>query len=99
VRIACSGVKVHPFQVAVNTCPHDGHVWLLVCSPGTHAPSNVLPQPGQSSGECSVILIAGRSSSVPAKAGTGAAAAAVPGWLAIPVPVSRCAADPLARMI
>ena len=62
----CSGVKVQPFQVAVHTCPHDGHVWPLVSPPGIHAPSNRLPQPGQSSGECSVILIPGRSSPLPA---------------------------------
>ena len=58
----CSGMKVQPFQVAVNSCPHDGHAWPLVSLPGTHAPSNLLPQPGQSSGECSVILIPERSS-------------------------------------
>jgi hypothetical protein len=57
VTTLCSGVKVQPFQVAVNTSPQDGQAWLLVSLPGTHAPSNLLPQPGQSSGECSVILI------------------------------------------
>jgi hypothetical protein len=57
-----SGVKVQPFHVAVNRCPHDGHVWPLVSSPGIHTPSKRLPQPGQSSGECSVILIPERSS-------------------------------------
>jgi hypothetical protein len=46
----------------VNISPQDGQAWLLVSLPGTHAPSNLLPQPGQSSGECSVILIPGRSS-------------------------------------
>ena len=62
MTVVCSGMKVQPFQVAVNTSPHDGQAWLLVSLPGTHAPSNLLPQPGQSSGECSVILIPGRSS-------------------------------------
>ena len=71
--------------------------WLT--SPGIHMPSNRLPQPGQSSGEWSVILILGRSSPLPESRGTGAAAAAVPGWLASRVPVSRCGADSLARMI
>ena len=46
----------------MNISPQDGQAWLLVSLPGTHAPSNLLPQPGQSSGECSVILIPGRSS-------------------------------------
>ena len=55
-------MKAQPFQVALNTSPQDGQAWLLVSLPGTHAPSNLLPQPGQSSGECSVILIPGRSS-------------------------------------
>jgi hypothetical protein len=50
-------MKVQPFQVAVNNSLQDGQAWLLVSLPGTHAPSNLLPQPGQSSGECSVILI------------------------------------------
>jgi GT2 family glycosyltransferase len=27
-------MKVQPFHVAVNTCPHDGHVWLSVRLPG-----------------------------------------------------------------
>ena len=62
MTVVCSGRKVQPFQVAVNTSPQDGHAWPLVSLPGTHAPSNLLPQPGQSSGECSVILIPGRSS-------------------------------------
>ena len=62
MTVVCSGMKVQPFQVAVNTSPHDGQAWLLVSLPGTHAPSNLLPQPGQSSGECSVILIPERSS-------------------------------------
>ena len=62
VTVVCSGRKVQPFQVAVNSSPQDGQVWLLVSLPGTHAPSNLLPQPGQSSGECSVILIPERSS-------------------------------------
>jgi len=62
VTVVCSGRKVQPFQVAVNTSPQDGHAWPLVSLPGTHAPSNLLPQPGQSSGECSVILIPERSS-------------------------------------
>jgi hypothetical protein len=62
VTTLCSGVKVQPFQVAVNISPQDGQAWLLVSLPGTHAPSNLLPQPGQSSGECSVILIPERSS-------------------------------------
>ena len=62
VTVVCSGMKAQPFQVAVNTSPQDGQAWLLVSLPGTHAPSNLLPQPGQSSGECSVILIPGRSS-------------------------------------
>ena len=47
--MVCSGVKVHPFHVAVKTCPQDGHVWPLVSMPGIHVPSNRLPQPGQSS--------------------------------------------------
>jgi hypothetical protein len=55
-------MKVQPFQVAVNTSPQDGQAWPLISLPGTHAPSNLLPQPGQSSGECSVILIPERSS-------------------------------------
>jgi hypothetical protein len=80
-------VKVQPFQVAVNTSPHDGHAWPLVTSPGIHAPLNRLPQPGQSSGECSVILIPGRSSPPPGKPPAGAASAAVTGWLAGPVPL------------
>ena len=67
--MVCSGVKVHPFHVAVKTCPQDGHVWPLVSMPGIHVPSNRLPQPGQSSGECSVILIPGRSSPRPASRG------------------------------
>ena len=62
VTTVCSGVKVQPFHVAVNRCPHDGHAWPPVSSPGIHAPWNRLPQPGQSSGECSVILIPERSS-------------------------------------
>ena len=62
VTVVCSGMKAQPFQVAVNTSPQDGQAWLLVSLPGTHAPSNLLPQPGQSSGECSVILIPRRSS-------------------------------------
>ncbi len=62
MTVVCSGMKAQPFQVAVNTSPQDGQAWLLVSLPGTHAPSNLLPQPGQSSGECSVILIPGRSS-------------------------------------
>ena len=62
VTTVCSGVKVQPFHVAVNRCPHDGHAWLQVSSPGIQAPWNRLPQPGQSSGECSVILIPERSS-------------------------------------
>jgi hypothetical protein len=57
VTTVCSGVKVQPFHVAVNRCPHDGHAWPPVSWPGIHAPWNLLPQPGQSSGECSVILI------------------------------------------
>ena len=62
VTTVCSGVKVQPFHVAVNRCPHDGHAWPPVSLPGIHAPWNRLPQPGQSSGECSVILIPERSS-------------------------------------
>ena len=62
MTVVCSGMKVQPFQVAVNTSPQDVQAWLLVSLPGTHAPSNLLAQPGQSSGECSVILIPGRSS-------------------------------------
>jgi hypothetical protein len=62
VAVVCSGMKAQPFQVALNTSSQDGQAWLLVSLPGTHAPSNLLPQPGQSSGECSVILIPGRSS-------------------------------------
>ena len=62
VTVVRSGRKVHPFQVALNVSPQDGQAWPLVSSQGTHAPSNLLPQPGQSSGECSVILIPGRSS-------------------------------------
>jgi hypothetical protein len=62
VTVVCSGMKAQPFQVAVNTSPQDEQAWLLVSLPGTHAPSNLLPQPGQSNGECSVILIPGRSS-------------------------------------
>jgi hypothetical protein len=62
VTVVCSGMKVQPFQVAVNSSLQDGQAWLLVSLPGTHTPSNLLPQPGQSSGECSVILIPGRSS-------------------------------------
>ena len=46
----------------MNTSPQDGQAWPLVSLPGTHAPSNLLPQPGQSNGECSVILIPERSS-------------------------------------
>jgi hypothetical protein len=66
VTVVCSGMKAQPFQVAVNTSPQDGQPWLLVSWPGIHVPSNRLPQPGQSSGECSVILIPGRSSPLPA---------------------------------
>ncbi len=62
MTVVCSGMKIQPFQVAVNTSSQDGQAWLLVSFPGTHTPSNLLPQPGQSSGECSVILIPGRSS-------------------------------------
>ncbi|MGH3203475.1 MAG: hypothetical protein ACRDOA_11015 [Streptosporangiaceae bacterium] len=58
-------MKVQPFHVAMNTCVHDGHAWAAVWRPGVHVPSNLLPQPGQSSGECSVTLIPGRSSSRP----------------------------------
>jgi hypothetical protein len=81
-------MKTQPFQVAVNTSPQDGQAWLLVSWPGIHAPSNLLPQPGQFSGECSVILIPGQSSPLPAgRPGTGVAAAVVTGWLIIQIPV------------
>jgi hypothetical protein len=76
VTTICSGVKVQPFHVAVNTWAHDGHAWLLVCWLGIHTPSNRLPQPAQSSGECSVILTWGRSSPLPASRG--------PAWLRRP---------------
>jgi hypothetical protein len=78
VTVVCSGMKAQPFQVAVNTSPQDGQAWLLVSWPGIHAPSNLLPQPGQSSGECSVILIPGRSSPLPAGRG--------PAWQRRPYP-------------
>ena len=76
MTVVCSGMKAQPFQVAVNTSPQDGQAWLLVSWPGIHAPSNLLPQPGQSSGECSVILIPGRSSPLPAGRG--------PAWQRLP---------------
>jgi hypothetical protein len=99
VTVVCSGMKAQPFQVAVNTSPQDGQAWLLVSLPGIHAPSNLLPQPGQSSGECSVILIPGRSSPLLAsrrdRRGSGYS-----NRLAYhPVSGFRCGADPLACMI
>ena len=72
MTVVCSGMKAQPFQVAVNTSPQDGQAWLLVSWPGIHAPSKLLPQPGQ----CSVILIPGRSSSLPAGRG--------PAWQRLP---------------
>jgi len=94
VTVVCSGMKAQPFQVAVNSSPQDGQAWLLVSWPGIHAPSNLLPQPGQSSGECSVILIPGRSSPLPGRPGAGVAAAAVTGWLIIQFPVSAAVLIP-----
>ena len=98
VIVVCSGMKAQPFQVAVNTSPQDGQAWLLVCWPGIHAPSNLLPQPGQSSGECSVILIPGRSS--PPRPAGGRRGSSCRNRLAYhPVSGFRCGAGPLACMM
>jgi len=84
ITVVCSGRKVHPFQVAVNISPQDGQAWPLVSLPGTHAPSNLLPQPGQSSGECSVILIPERSSPRPC----GAAGCGARPWPSFPFQIT-----------
>jgi hypothetical protein len=97
LRAGRDRLKAQPFQVAVNTSPQDRQAWLLVSWPGIHAPSNLLPQPGQSSGECSVILIPGRSSPLPA--GRGRRGSGCRNRLAYhPVSGFRCSADPLACM-
>ena len=99
VTVVCSGMKAQPFQVAVNASPQDGQTWLLVSWPGIHVPSNRLPQPGQSSGECSVILIPGRSSPLPASRRDQRGSGCRNRLAYHPGSRFRCGADSLACMI
>ena len=68
-------MKVQPFQVAVNTSPQDGHAWPLVSLPGIHAPSNRLPQPGQSSGDLGAPGGPALESTIPLRSAAAAYAA------------------------